>query len=885
MKKILLIIFSILCVVSSRSQVTVSGKVTDAGGNPLPSISISLKKKNGIVLSFAITNAQGQYKINSAKAQVKDTLVVEANAIGFVKEQKPVEKEIQETHFKLQPGSAKLPDVKVQNNRVMLKKEGDTLNYDVASFSNKQDRTIGDVIKKLPGVEVADNGEITVGGKPINRFYIDGDNLLDGKYNIAARSIPNDAVAKIQVLENHQPVNVLKDVSRSESAAMNLVLKDKARLRLMGTGDAGAGPPDLYNVSANAMLFQKQVKFINNTKLNNTGNDLSDEVINHFGYDNAPPPSLLSAGAGGVPPLMKRRYLFNNTGLINANDLINLKNQFQLRVNASYVFDRRFQNSSYRSIYYLPKDTISYYEDQEARNAQQVFSTQFTLTANRKDYYLNNVTNIENTPSDLTAGLAAAGNPNIYQQLSGTITNLYNKFNIIKKSARGTVYEASSFVNLVRNPSTLAVMPGLYPVQFNGGNLFAALIQYAAIPTFYTDHYISIGKSTPLFQQQYKLGFSVQDQHIRTELDAKQISGATAAVADSFINRLNWIRTRTYFQPDLTYTSGKTMLRFTLPFALLHTRYTGRLADVSENALLFTPRVYFRYMTGRENYLTLNYNYNNDKATVAQTYDAYVMRNYRDFYANGSLMSETMRHSVAWMYMIRNTLKIFFFSVGGGYSTNRGNTISDTRVSAVIQQAKLIPFDNVFDNTQLYASVSKYIFPLSTTMGARASWSRSNGVNLLNGQKLKSQNNNYSLALNFTTKFSKWLNAMYTGTITTSNSSQTNADHSFSQSTPGILRWQHEASANINFSENVYTRIGMEQYRYRIAGGQDVDYGFVDVSLTWKLPRLKTDLELSLTNLAGVDTYSTANISASGITESSYRIRPRMAMLKFYFRF
>jgi hypothetical protein len=71
---------------------------------------------------------------------------------------------------------------------------------------------------------------------------------------------------RVQVLENHQPMKVLKDAVQSESAAMNIVLKDKARLKIMGTGDAAVGTPSVYNVSANAMLFQKKVKFINYIK-------------------------------------------------------------------------------------------------------------------------------------------------------------------------------------------------------------------------------------------------------------------------------------------------------------------------------------------------------------------------------------------------------------------------------------------------------------------------------------------------------------------------------------------------------------------------------------------------------------------------------------------
>ncbi|MES2004989.1 MAG: carboxypeptidase-like regulatory domain-containing protein [Bacteroidota bacterium] len=868
-----------------HAQVAINGAVKDSLGKPLGSVSITLKKRNGIVLAFAITNATGAYKVQYANASVKDTLLVEANAIGYKKQMNPVIAANQVIDFKLNATSAKLPNVTVQNSKTILKKEGDTLNYDVASFSSKLDRTIGDVIRKLPGVEVADNGQISVGGKPINRFYIDGDNLLDGKYNIATKTIPNDMVAKIQVLENHQPVNVLKDLVKSESAAMNIVLKDKARLKLMGAGDAAAGTPDVYNVSVNAMLFKKQVKFINYTKFNNNGVDLSDDIINHFGFENQPPPSLLSAGTGGDPPLQKKRYFFNNAGLFNVNDLVNLKNQYQLRINASYLFDKQFQNSQFSSAYFLPNDTIRYSEKQEGRKTLNTFSTQFTLTANKKDYFLNNVTIVDNTPSDITAALNATTNSNISQRLSGTVTNLSNKFNIIKRTTGGTTFEASSFINTIRNPSTLQVEPGLYTTQFNNGNPYAALIQHAGIPTFYTDNYVSIGRSTAKFQQQYKIGVNYQDQQLNSLLELQQASGNKVSVADSFVNRLHWQRLKVYVQPDFTYTSGRTMLRVSIPVTYQDIRYSGRLYQEQHTDLPVTPRVYLKYMTGKEDYININYNYNNSWANIDQVYDAYLMRSYRDFFTNGNLLSQTQRHAVSGAYQFRNTLKIFFFSVGGAYTSNEGNTISDTRISSLIQQAKLIPYQNISNSSQLFGTISKYIFPLLTTIGSKVSWNQSNSVQLLNGEQLQIQNSGYTVNANVNTKFSSWLTIAYNGSFSSSGSKQTGNNHTSRPATPNVVKWQHEVNASVAFTSNVYAKIGGENYRYHIPGSQDNQYTFVDASLTWKLDKLKTDLELSLTNLAGVDTYTTASLSANSIVESSYRIRPRMAMVKFYFRF
>lgn len=865
------------------AQVTITGKVTDSLGKPLQSVSITLKKNNGVVLAFAITNNTGAYKVQYNNGSIKDTLSIEANAISFRKQLHPVTTAVQVTNFQLEATTAKLPNVTVKNNP--LRKEGDTLNYDVATFSTKQDRTIGDVIKKLPGVEVAENGQISYGGKPINRFYIDGDNLLDGKYNVATKGIPSDMVSKVQVLENHQPINVLKDAVKSESAAMNLVLKDKARIKIIGSGDAAFGSPDVYNGTVNTMLFQKKVKFINYIKMNNIGVDLADETINHFGYDNQPPPDIVSASAGGNPDLYKRRYLFNNAALLNVNDLVNLKKEVQLRINCYYLMDRQNRSSQYSSTYFLPNDTIRYAEKQDSRITTNSFNTQFTLTANRKDYYLNNVTILENTPNNIASALQATSNNNISQQFSGTTTNISNKFNVIKKSTGGNVVSAYSFINSIRNPATLEVEPGLYAAQFNNNNPYAALIQHAAVPTFFTDNYVSFMVISPKFQQEYKVGVNYQEQQLNSLLESQQLNGNKAAVADSFHNQLDWSRLKAYVQADYTYASGPVTFHATIPVTYQDTKYRGRIINNHMTNLPVAPRLYLKYNTGKESFINLSYSYSDNWANIDQVYDGYVMTNYRNFFTNGTLLNESQRNSYSAAYVFKNTLKIFFFSLNATYSTNSNNTINDSRISSVIQQSKLVPFENISHSSQLSGSISKYIFPLQTTIGGKVSWSRSLSNSLQNGDLLQIQNDSYAANVNFNTKFSSWLNMSYTGSYMTYGSTPVGNTHTSNPASPKVVKWQHDVSANFVFSSNFYCRIGGENYQYHIPGTQDNSFTFVDASCTYKLNKLKTDIELSLTNLGGMDTYSTASLSSNSIVESSYRIRPRMAMVKFYFRF
>ena len=117
----------------------------------------------------------------------------------------------------------------------------DTLNYLVSAYTRGKDRSIGDVLQKLPGITIEDNGVIKYQGNPINHFYIENLDMLQGRYNLATQGIKAEDVATVQVLENHEHIRSRKDQTPSERAAINLKLKDKAKGIWSKSANLGAG--------------------------------------------------------------------------------------------------------------------------------------------------------------------------------------------------------------------------------------------------------------------------------------------------------------------------------------------------------------------------------------------------------------------------------------------------------------------------------------------------------------------------------------------------------------------------------------------------------------------------------------------------------------------
>ena len=145
----------------------------------------------------------------------------------------------------------------------------------MASFRSKADRNIEDVIKKLPGVEVSENGGISYNGERINRFYIEGLDVVGGRYAIATRNISPDDIISVEVFENHQPKQVLKNIDITNKAALNLKMKRKSMLKPVGNVKGGAGADDNGDAKwlgeAFGMLIAPATQVLATAKTNNWG--------------------------------------------------------------------------------------------------------------------------------------------------------------------------------------------------------------------------------------------------------------------------------------------------------------------------------------------------------------------------------------------------------------------------------------------------------------------------------------------------------------------------------------------------------------------------------------------------------------------------------------
>jgi len=862
------------------AQKQIKGKVKDDKAKPLPSVMVSLKDKEGSTLSFSRTSDKGDFVINTD--EIGNDLVLEFSILGFGKKAISVTEFSKSNEITLTESEISLKTVEVKN-RPRLSVNGDTLNYKTSDFSDKQDRNIGDVLRKMPGIEVAENGKISYNGKNISNMYIDGDNLLEDKYGIGTKAIPHGAVEKVQVIEKDQPIKMLQKNNTSDDVALNLVIKDDAKLKVMGEVKAGLGIPDRFDGNVNAMLFNKKVKFLNNLKGNNIGIDPGLELtsFNPVANDNTKPTNLLSAGAAGVPTLPQSRTLFNKAGQANLNNLFKFKNDLQLRANVSYLYDERKQVYNKSSETRLGNQTISYQENQDNFLNPQKLKGQFTLNGNTDGYYFNNALAVEYNPTRTNSTVFING-IGAFQALKQDMFSLSNDLGYRKKLKSGNILHFSSTMSRSRQPENLNIKPGLNEEIINNGAPYAALNQYLDLPTFYTNNFASIAFPKGSFVQTYRAGFLVQQQNLTTDLTKIQNNGFSESATPDAFNDLDWLRSRFYVENIYDYTTDKITAGVRVPISYNSIKYddVNHNTDKRLDRFFVNPSFNFKYQTSPENYLTAGYNFKNNLGTIDDVYSGTVLRNYRSLFANDAPISESSSHSFSGGFNFRKAIEMLFGNISLSYNTTNLNTISSYTLTNNTQQRVVLPLENQMKSLGLNSGLSKYLFSLRSTVNAGFAYSRSQYQQLQNNILLPFESDNYTYRAGIEAKLTKFMNFTYTGAYTDSKNkaSGTGVSTNYQQ-----LRQQ--SGLTVIMLKSVFINLSAEHIFTKQSSQPDLKYLFADLNIRYKVLKLKTDFEFGITNLANVKSFEAINVTANSLTVGTYQIPGRVAMFRATFNY
>ncbi len=388
MKNKLVVLF-ILMPVFGFSQVTIQGRVQDSLKKPLVAAQILVHDSTGKgLINYAVTNDNGYYQLEISK--YNGPAILTAQSMGYAKKKVkfyiPIVDESVTKNFTLRTKKTLLKEVVIKASAYPMEVKKDTVTYNVNKFTNGSEEVVEDILKKLPGIEVSENGNISYKGKPIENVLIEGDNLLGKNYKTLTKNLSANTIKKVQAIDHYVEDKNLKGIEKSDKTILNLQLKDSVKAKPYGNARLTYGNRSFYDISINGLGVNKSIKYYllgtsNNIGTNSAPNDYISLTTNS---DEIKGPSYMTSVGDAFPDLKVSRVNFNRLYFGSSNLLVNVNRKFKIRNNIYFTKDRNLFNKLNKSTYLLNTGNLNIEEVQSLIRkpliAEGLLEAQYVLT-------------------------------------------------------------------------------------------------------------------------------------------------------------------------------------------------------------------------------------------------------------------------------------------------------------------------------------------------------------------------------------------------------------------------------------------------------------------------------------------------------------------------
>lgn len=300
MKKLLGTFCLLLSLSAAAQKMNIRGQVADSLGTPLPGATvILLNPVDSTLVNFGVTNSKGDFSINGLprlRYLLKVTFVGQRTFSTSV--EPPAEgNDVSLGKITMREAKTQLDEVLVEDV-IPVRVRQDTVEYNATAFKTNPNAVVEDLLKKLPGVEVDNDGNITAQGEQVRRVTVDGKDFFGGTDpKIATNNLPADAIKKVQVHDRKSDQAQFTGIDDGQrEKTINLELKAEKRKGVFGTVQAGYGTDDRYQARASLNKFSqgKQLSFLG------MGNNINEQGFGMDDYMNFTGGSQQMASGGGI---------------------------------------------------------------------------------------------------------------------------------------------------------------------------------------------------------------------------------------------------------------------------------------------------------------------------------------------------------------------------------------------------------------------------------------------------------------------------------------------------------------------------------------------------------------------------------------------------------
>lgn len=631
MKKLLLISLFACLVIQLDAQdrtTTITGKVLDektGEGIELAGIRL-LNAKDSAYIAGTATDKDGRFNLSAKPANY----ILQVSFIGYTTRNIDIDarRNVSLDEILMSEDGILLNAAIVEALAPEIIVKGDTVEYNADSYKVQESAVLEDLIKKIPGAEIGENGKITINGKDISKILVDGKEFFSDDPKTASQNLPAKMVEKLQVLDKKSDLAQLTGFDDGEEeTVINLVVRPGMKEGIMSNVLVGAGNKDRYEGNG----FLNYAK--NDTRLTLLGN------INNTNNENA---NVRSSGNGGEltskevgfniasEPSEKLKYDADLYYSHTDNDLITNSDKEYIGANNRFeksITDKTTKNDNLRfrgrmewspdsltKVIFRPRLTYStndvYTIDNTSltnpNNSRNDYVSQENSTSKSKTFNLNGSLLLNRKLNDRGRSFTV--------ELSGGNNN---------GDTDGDTYSHQDYVNI---PDSAYIQDQISK-QKNDSYNWRVRVSYLEPIWMNAD-------KTRL--NLLEVAYNIRGNHSETDRKTFDYDDATEDYTDVFINGTrNTINDFVNQNISVSFQSRSPKINYTIGVGLEPSRMKTTIRQPAtdekvigpKNYLNFAPRLEFNYMWDKRHNLRIRYNGRADAPSTNQLFDGIISQN------------------------------------------------------------------------------------------------------------------------------------------------------------------------------------------------------------------------------------------------------------------
>jgi hypothetical protein len=883
MKFLFLTILVCFCF-SIYGQKSINGIIKDSTNAIIPFVNVFyLSKKDSTIIKYTKANKDGFFNFNNIDI---DEGMFRITSVSYKEQYVQLRKLIEDfsdtVTIILLPNYQVLSEVIVSSTKP-IEIRGDTISFNVKSFSSGTEKVVEDMLKKIPGIEVGENGLVRFNGKEVEKIMVEGDDFFEKGYHVLTRNMPNKVLDKVEVIKNFNSNSLLKQIEKSDNIALNLKLTDLAKTSFFGELQVASSPLDIewQSLRLNLFNFSKKTKYYALTNSNTIGTEITGDLnsfldnndVKNAGSNNVFMSRHLINGLDAVAiGINKNKFAFGRSSFQTVSIISNIAKAVKIRFTGFFL--NQHQDFNKYSLQQYKIGTNQFVNEELIYQQKQ---NEVPFGSFKINFNLSEKSNVEFS-SKISFPTSISNNDILFNQ--NQIKDLLindNKF-----------LQNKLIYTLLVKPNKVLIAKFDFNKETINQEYNTNQIDYP----FLSSNNLNANKTKQnAFLQSNNLESSIRylikhNNNDNTELvmefkNAREYLGSklNQFSNDSLVsNRIHNQNSFNYNVSDLFFGVGREVhfskldFRLFAHFRFLRNNIVETIIDNKQFKFFFQPQLNIGYTFNGNHRSSISFSINNSNIEIERMYRNLIMQDYRTFYTGFTNFNQALNKTILFNHFAGNYISRFLANIFILYNTNENSPTTNSIVSSNYSIVKTAI--GASSNLLSYSASINYFFKqLSINVKTFTNGTISKYINSVNLQNNRMVNNsNFQYGFEIRTVFKKKLNFIGGSNWTTSQVSID--DKNIVNSKTDFLDIQFRSNNSFNFS------IKTDRFSFQSSNGNKSFY-FTDLDCKIRFKKPAFSINLLINNIYNTNFYEISSVSDISSNQTIVRLLPRVINLGF----